>query len=117
MEVNSTENVTVVDSNVTVDVRPVNLTVVKTANVTVVGNNTLVNFTIVVNNTGIVNATDVSVRDVLPGGFVFVNATAGYARSGQLVSWTVDKLDVNGVVRFWIVGHHSYCVVHRFSFR
>ncbi len=57
MEVNSTENVTVVDSNVTIDVRPVNLTVVKTANVTVVGNNTLVNFTIVVNNTGVMNAT------------------------------------------------------------
>ena len=48
VDVNSAENVTVVDSNVTVDVRPVNLTVVKTANVTVVGNNTLVNFTIVV---------------------------------------------------------------------
>ena len=57
VEVNSTENVTVVDSNVTIDVRPVNLTVVKTANVTVVGNNTLVNFTIVVNNTGVMNAT------------------------------------------------------------
>ena len=98
MEVNSTENVTVVDSNVTIDVRPVNLTVVKTANVTVVGNNTLVNFTIVVNNTGVMNATD-----VLPGEFAFVNATAGYTRSGQLVSWTIDKLDVNGVETFWII--------------
>ena len=43
----------------------------------------------------------------MPGGFVFVNATAGYARSGQLVSWTVDKLDVNGVVRFWIVARSN----------
>ena len=64
VEVNSTENVTVVDSNVTIDVRPVNLTVVKTANVTVVGNNTLVKFTIVVNNTGVMNATNVTVKDV-----------------------------------------------------
>ena len=103
VEVNSTENVTVVDSNVTIDVRPVNLTVVKTANVTVVGNNTLVNFTIVVNNTGVMNATNITVKDVLPGEFAFVNATAGYTRSGQLVSWTIDKLDVNGVETFWII--------------
>ncbi|WP_405279127.1 hypothetical protein [Methanobrevibacter sp.] len=103
VEVNSTENVTVVDSNVTIDVRPVNLTVVKTANVTVVGNNTLVNFTIVVNNTGVMNATNITVKDVLPGEFAFVNATAGYTRNGQLVSWTIDKLDVNGVETFWII--------------
>ena len=103
VEVNSTENVTVVDSNVTIDVRPVNLTVVKTANVTVVGNNTLVNFTIVVNNTGVMNATNIIVKDVLPGEFAFVNATAGYTRNGQLVSWTIDRLNVGDVETFWII--------------
>ena len=88
MEVNSTENVTVVDSNVTIDVRPVNLTVVKTANVTVVGNNTLVNFTIVVNNTGVMNATNVTVADMLPSGFVFVSASSGNVTAGQKVSFS-----------------------------
>ncbi|WP_295113878.1 CARDB domain-containing protein [uncultured Methanobrevibacter sp.] len=103
VDVNSTENATVVDSSVTVDVRPVSLTVNKTANVTVVGNNTLVKFTIVVNNTGVMNATNVSINDVLPVGFVFVSASAGNTTVGQKVSWTIDKFDTGDVETFWII--------------
>ena len=91
------ENKTVVSDKFDVTVGYTNLTVNKTANVTVVGNNTLVRFTIVVNNTGIVNATGVVVRDVLPDGFVFVSASAGNVTDGQKVSWTIDKLNIGDV--------------------
>ena len=68
-----------------------------------VGNNTLVNFTIVVNNTGIANATNVNVTDILPDGFEFVSASAGNVTDGQKVSWTIDKLNIGDVKEFWIV--------------
>ena len=73
------------------------------ANVTLVGNNTLVNFTIVVNNTGIANATNVNVTDVLPDGFVFVSASAGNITDGQKVTWIINRLNGGKSAEFWIV--------------
>ena len=103
VSVNSTENATVVDSEVTVDVRPVEYTVNKTVNVTVVGNNTLVKFTIVVNNTGVMNATNVVVSDILPDEFVFYKVSEGNVTDGQKVSWTIDKFNTGDVKTFWII--------------
>ena len=100
------ENKTVVSDQFNVTVAYTNLTVVKTANVTVVGNNTLVNFTIVVNNTGM-NATNVTVADMLPSGFVFVSASSGNVTAGQKVSWIIDRLNVGDVREFWIVARSN----------
>ena len=103
VNVNSKENNTDVGDSITVEVVPVNVTVIKTADVTVVGNNTLVNFTIVVKNTGRVNATDVVITDLLPDGFVFVNATEGYVIDVQKISWNISNLSAGDVKVYTIV--------------
>ena len=57
------------------------------------------------NNANRVNVTDVVVKDMLPEGFVFVNATKGYAyvAGSKQVSWNAGTL-INGTnVTYWIV--------------
>ncbi|WP_405270663.1 Ig-like domain repeat protein [Methanobrevibacter sp.] len=85
-----------------VEVVPVVLTINKTANVTRVGNNTLVEFTIIVNNACIVNATDVRIKDGLPSVFDFVNATEGYDYLWS--EWNIDVIPAGKSVALTIVG-------------
>ena len=80
----------------------VKLEIDKTANATVVGNNTLVEFTITVNNTGTADATDVCVKDGLPSGFELVNTTEGYDTTYSC--WMVDELQAGKSVSFTIIG-------------
>ncbi|MBR1610359.1 MAG: DUF11 domain-containing protein, partial [Methanobrevibacter sp.] len=101
------ENSTIIAAHEDVEVFEVNVTLNKTANVTVVGNNTLVNFTIVVNNTALVNATNVTIRDVLPNGFVFEDAASGFERNGQIISWHFDCLQTGAIERLWIVARSN----------
>ena len=104
-KVNATchENATVVSANATVKVISVNLTINKTANLTVVGNNTLVNFTIVVNNTAAVNATNVNVTDALPVGFEFVEVSPNNITNGNVVKWNIKSIANNSAITLWIV--------------
>ena len=108
------ENNTPLFNTTKISLVPINLTVNKTANVTAVGNNSLVNYTIVVNNSAIVNATDVVVIDEIPNGLVFDDA--GYVSvdnaiikwekikldNGQAVQWNISKLVNNSAVNLWI---------------
>ncbi|AMD17473.1 hypothetical protein TL18_05235 [Methanobrevibacter sp. YE315] len=89
----------------TVEVVPPILKIKKTANVTVVGNNTLVEFTIIVNNTSIVDATDVGVKDGLPSVFEFVNATEGYDTLWN--EWIINCIPAGESVTFTIIGRSS----------
>ena len=73
--VNCNENKTLVKDNETVNVTDVILTVEKIVNVTgYVINGTEVTFTIKVNNTSSIKATNVTVVDTLPSGLTFVSA-------------------------------------------
>lgn len=59
--------------NSTFVIYDVNLNVVKTANVDVAYNNTLVNFTITLQNVGLGNATEVTLVDLLPDTLIYSN--------------------------------------------
>jgi uncharacterized repeat protein (TIGR01451 family) len=107
VNVSCSENDTVVNASALVEVLPVKLAVDKIANLPVVGNNTLVNFTITVTNIGKVNATKLLIKDLLPKGFTFVNASAGFKNNGQDVNWTINKLDVGNMTEFWIVARSN----------
>ena len=90
--------------NETVEVVPVVLTVNKTVDVNVTGNNTEVTFTIVVNNTSEVKATEVKVIDVLPEGLVFVDATDDYDFSisddERTLTWVISEMGNDPVELF-----------------
>lgn len=86
VSVTSKENNTNVTDNETVEVVPVVLTVNKTVDVNVTANNTEVTFTIVVNNTSKVLATEVKVIDVLPEGLVYVDST----KSGDGIDFIIS---------------------------
>ena len=53
------------------------------------------------------NATNVTVADMLPSGFVFVSASSGNVTAGQKVSWIIDRLNVGDVREFWIVARSN----------
>ena len=73
VNVTSNENSTAKGGNVSVKVMPVvDLTVVKSADVSVVDVNGEVVFTVNVTNNGPSNATGVRITDVVPAGFEFV---------------------------------------------
>ncbi|MEE3490611.1 MAG: Ig-like domain repeat protein, partial [Methanobrevibacter sp.] len=104
--VNSTENTTNVPSNIAnVTVGPkVNLTVVKTANVTQnlhVGD--LVNFTITVTNHGPSNATNVEIVDELNNSFGFISAHGNKRQVNAKVTWTIPKIANGNSASVWIV--------------
>ena len=106
VSVSCNENATIITANATVDVLPVTAKITKEANVTVVGNNTLVKFTISVNYTSDVNATNVTIKDVLPDGFTFVGASDNYNQTGQVVEWYFDEL-TKGEYEFWIIARSN----------
>ena len=102
VSVSSKENDTPVKDNETVEVVPVILTVNKTADVTVVANDTFVTFRIVVNNTSEVKATDVTVVDNLPEGLEYVKVmtvigdleyTFKPSDDKKTFTWTLPEFD------------------------
>ena len=97
--VTSSENKTVVKDNASIEVVPVNLTINKTANVE--GNISVgdeVTFTINITNNAKVNATKLTITDVIPSGFEFVksNATGYNSKTGLL------NIDVIGAGKSYV---------------
>ena len=71
-----------------------NLTMVKYSNLTGPVNVTsLVKFTINVTNNGPSNATWVVITDELINEFEFINATGNWSRDGQIITWTIPRVD------------------------
>jgi len=99
--VNCNENKTLVKDNETVNVTDVILTIVKTANVTDMINGTLVNFTITVNNTSLLTATNVTVVDTLPVGLEYYSSEGVYYSASRTVVWRIDNL--SGSTKLWVV--------------
>ena len=102
--VNSTENKTTNSNMTNITVYPdVNLTLVKSGNVTDARVGDLVNFTITVTNRGLSNATNVQVIDDLNAAFAFVSANGTYVKSGQKIVWTISKLNNGSSTSVWVV--------------
>ena len=104
--VNCNENKTPVTDNATVEIVPVVLEINKTANVAVVGNNSLVNYTITVKNTIKHDLTDLVICDELPVGLIFVeDATSGwsYNPSTRVISWNLTELDAGDIHEYYVV--------------
>ena len=97
------ENDTVKSSNATVNVYVTDIKIEKTANVTDVMVNDLVNFTIVVRNHGNNPATKVYVSDVLDNSFEFIAAGGNYNKNGQTIIWNIDKLGSDETFTTWIL--------------
>ncbi|MBQ7928216.1 MAG: DUF11 domain-containing protein, partial [Methanobrevibacter sp.] len=93
--VTSNENDTPVKDNETVEVVPVVLTVVKTANVTNVSLGGLVEFTMTITNEGLVDATNVNVTDILDSAFELQsigNETYLKYSDAQKIVWNIPSL-------------------------
>ncbi|WP_296884023.1 hypothetical protein [uncultured Methanobrevibacter sp.] len=92
---NCDENKTVVSNSTNVTVVPVVLIINKTANVTNVVNNSLVNYTITVKNIGEGNASYIFIEDKLPANLTYVDW--GIVKSnGAIIS--VDTISIDDVV-------------------
>ncbi|MBR0271626.1 MAG: DUF11 domain-containing protein, partial [Methanobrevibacter sp.] len=103
-KINGTE--TNYGANVTIEVNKTDIVILevnKTTNESSVVVGDLVKFTITVNNTGTINATNVNITDELNEAFEFVSATHGGTNSSNLVSWTIDKLDVGQPVSVEVI--------------
>lgn len=95
VNVASWENDTEVKNFTEVEVGAVVLNINKTANVTIVANNTLVKYVIVVKNNCDFDAIDLIICDELPEGLIFENeATSGYHwnESTKVIFWNLTKL-------------------------
>ena len=104
VNVTSKENDTEVKNTTDVEVVDIVLGINKTANVTIVGNNSLVNYTIVVSNYNKVTATNLTVCDELPEGLTFVNASETYSwnPSTRVISWNLTQLDANNIHEYYV---------------
>ena len=111
--VNSTENKTTSqnETNVTSDPQ-VNLTIIKSTAVTDAHVGDLVNFTIVVTNNGLSNATGVNVTDLLPSGMTFQDASnmAEYnvynrilPNGTEAITWHIPKIQNGTSLTLWIM--------------
>lgn len=70
-----------------------------------------VNYTIVVDNRSPVNATNVTVTDVLPEGLTLTSTDGNYDPETRTVTWIVN-LDANENKTFYVVGvFNSYGVI------
>ena len=83
------------------------MTVNKTVDVNLTGNNTEVTFTIVVNNTSKVNATVVKVVDELPEGLTYVDSTRSYegvdfsiSDDNRTLTWVISEMGDDSVELF-----------------
>ena len=97
------QNDTIKSANASVYVYSTDLKINKTATVTNVSVNDVINFTITVKNHGMSNATNVHIIDELNSAFEFVNASAGYKLSGKTVTWNIPKLANETSYSVWIV--------------
>ena len=98
------ENATEVMDNATIPVYNPDLKIIKSSNVTstIVGN--LVNFTIIVTNHGIIDATGIVIRDILDNSaFNIVASSANYTKDGNNIVWTVDRLTKDESYTVWII--------------
>ena len=102
----SKENKTVVSNKTNVTVVPGNLTITKTANVTYVGNNSVVNYTIVVKNKSLVNLSWVSIFDTLPSGLTYINASSFEIDGVKYSPVYIKGTESNGL--FWADSHGDY---------
>ena len=92
-------------------VRPVvNITVVKTANVTNVSVGDMVNFTITVTNTGLSNATNICVVDSLPYSLHYIESGSNTTHQGtrtianacEIITWNISGLAPMQSVTLWV---------------
>jgi len=60
-------------------------------------------YTVSVQNTGSVVATNVAANDVLPAGVTFVSASGGGTLTGSTVNWTISSLAVGATSTFTVV--------------
>ena len=92
---NSSENKTVVNktnNNITV-IPNVILSLTEVTNVTeaVVGD--MIKYTITVHNSGLSNATDVKIWNILPVGVKYVSGADTYNETTRNATWTIDKIE------------------------
>ncbi len=97
------QNDTIKSANASVYVYSTDLKINKTATVTNVSVNDVINFTITVKNHGMSNATNVHIIDELNSAFEFVNASAGYKLSGKTVTWNISRIANETTYSVWIV--------------
>ena len=93
----SSENKTPVKDNETVHVVPANVSIVKTANVTNVSVGDLVEFTLNVTNTGLIEATNITVTDLLDSAFevqTIGNETYLKYNDTERIVWNIPSLNV-----------------------
>ena len=89
--------------NITVN-PDVKLDITKVANVTALYVGDKIEFTITVANSGLSDATDVVIEDVLPDSLKFVSANGTYENDGQNVKWVIDKVEGKSSVSVYVVG-------------
>ena len=75
-------------STASVNAQEANISVSKTADPTFGSKGALINFTLVVNNTGDAPLPHVSVSDQLPAGMVYDSSSAGGVNNGRYINWT-----------------------------
>ena len=98
------QNKTIKSANATVHVYNVDLRINKTANVTSVPVNGLINFTITVkNHSNDHNATSVNVTDLINTEIFDIISTNGSLRNGNLIMWSESKLLPNQTFSIWVV--------------
>ena len=98
------ENTTEVMDNATIPVYNPDLKIIKSTNVSSIIVGGLVNFTIVVTNHGIIDATGVVISDILDTtAFSVVASSEKYTIDGNNLVWTVDRLTKNESYTVWIV--------------
>lgn len=74
----------------------------KTDNLATVGVNTPITYTIVINNTSAVTATNVVITDVLPANLTFTSASDGGQLNGSTVTWNVPSFPANSSRTFTV---------------
>ena len=99
---NSANNLSQVVST-TVDCPPAVLTISKTDGRTTAAPNEVLNYTVTVTNTSIVDATNVVVQDTLPFYVGFVSADNGGTHSNGLVTWPVVNIPAGQSVVYTVV--------------
>ena len=96
-KINNTDLTNPYGGNVTIEVAEppayVELVVTKVANVTDVIVGDKIKFTITVENTGTMDATDVRIYDILPNGFKYESSEGSYNPSTRNVTWTIEKIE------------------------
>ena len=97
------ENSTVIVDNATVEVAPVNITVIKDVDVKTVDVLGLVNFTITVTNNGKITANNVTITDIMDlSVFEIKNHNGTYVQDGNNLVWNIGSLNAGDSYTIWI---------------